>query len=89
MAGSKRVPAGTAMERTLARRGSPWHEVLGVLALVTALALWGVMLAGVAAPLGDALARLDGGGPGAPPACPVPPEAVASAAMPPLAHGCP
>ncbi len=91
MTGSERVPAGTAMERTLARRRSPWHEASGLLAaLLAALVLWGVVLAGVVAPLGDALARFDARSPApAPAACPVPRDAVASVAQPPLSRTCP
>jgi len=88
MTGSKRAPTGAGMERTLARRGSAWHGISGVLALAAALALWVVVIAGVAAPLSDALARLDAQRPDAPATCAVPPDAVASAVPPPSTRPC-
>jgi hypothetical protein len=70
----------------------------GLAAPAAALALWALVLAGVASPLGAALARLDATG-RAPPAapaglagrtpCPVPPGALASAAPRRDAERCP
>jgi hypothetical protein len=70
------------MERTAARRWSPWDEAGGLLALAAAVGLWAAVLAGVAAPLGGAHARLDARTPPAAPACATPPGALASAAQP-------
>ncbi len=79
--GARWTRAEVRMERTLARRGSPWEAVGGALPIVAALALWALMLAGVAAPLGDALAHLDRPSRPEPaqPACAVPPGALAAA----------
>ena len=48
------------------RRRRAWHELPGLLALVSALALWIVLATGVVAPLGEALARLRQGASAAP-----------------------
>jgi hypothetical protein len=84
------------MPLTRARRWNPWREVVGVLPLAVAVGLWVVVVAGVTAPLGDALARLEEPRPSdavahveepkpgtAPPACAIPPDAIASAVRPP------
>jgi uncharacterized iron-regulated membrane protein len=95
------------MPLTRARRWNPWREVVGVLPLAVAVGLWVVVVAGVTAPLGDALARLEAPRPSealahieepasdvlahveepkpgtAPPACAIPPDAIASAVRPP------
>jgi len=87
MGRTNRDLAGVELERTRARRGNAWSEAGLVAALAAAVALWVVVLAGVAAPLGSALARLDP--PPAPPGCAPPPEAVASAAAPSAVRRCP
>lgn len=91
MTGPKRTPAGSGMEQTRARRQSPWHEAAGLLvALAAAVGLWVLVVAGVAVPLGDALARLEAPRPPAPPACETPPHALASVARPaPAGPSCP
>jgi hypothetical protein len=76
---------GTGLERTRAQRGSGWEEAGLALALATAAALWVGVLAGIAAPLGGALARLEAHAPPAP-SCATPTGAIASAAP---ARGCP
>jgi hypothetical protein len=75
-----RAPAG--VERQSAARGWSFREEApGVVILAAALGLWVLVLAGIAAPLGDGLARLRGRAPeAAAPACPVPAGAIASAA---------
>lgn len=88
--GTKRSPAGGGtMERTAARRWSPWDEAGGLLALAASVGLWAAVLAEVVAPLGGALARLDARTPPAPPACATPKDALASAAQPRPAGPCP
>lgn len=58
MAGSNREAWGT-MERTRAIGSGRSNFVGGLLALSTALGLWAFVVAGIAAPLGDAVALLD------------------------------
>jgi hypothetical protein len=100
MDGTRWTRVGQETEGTAAERWRPWHEAGGALALVAALALWGVVLVGVMSPLGDALARLEGrGAPAAASAaapaaaqgaqpCAVPAGAVAVAAAPATGRRC-
>lgn len=82
-----RSPTGAELERTLARSGSGWQEAGLVAALAAAVALWIGVLAGIAAPLGGVLARLDAP-PRPAPSCETPPGALASA-TPPSPRPCP
>ena len=81
MIGTKRTHAVLETGRTARRRWNAWEDAGGLLPVVAALALWAWVLAGVMAPLGHALARLDAGREPAAPvlACPLPPDALASA----------
>ena len=81
MIGTKRSQGVLDAERTARRRWSVWKDAMGLLPVAAALALWVWVLAGVMAPLGHALARLDAGRESAAPAlaCPMPPGALASA----------
>ncbi len=79
-------PAGTIEQRM---GGSwRWQDAAGLAAPAVALALWALLLTGIAAPLGAALAQLDGANPPAsagiasPGPCPLPPGALASATPP-------
>ena len=80
-----RNPQGT---RTTAEGGWRWQDAAGLAAPAVALALWVLLLAGIAAPLGEALGRIDGARPptptraAAPEPCPLPAGALASAALP-------
>jgi hypothetical protein len=61
-------------------RRAAWEGAGGLLAIAAALALWAIVLAGVAAPLGQTLARLESARrEPAPLTCPVPEGALASA----------
>ncbi len=78
-----RTPAGTT-ERNA--RYWAWQDAAGLAAPAVAVALWALLVAGIAAPLGAALARIDGAHPPAAArtaaeACPVPPGALAAAAL--------
>ena len=81
-----RIPAGTTERK--GRRSWRWQDAGGLAAPLAALALWALVVAGVATPLGAALARIDARR--TPPAawvarpvpCPPPPGALASAARP-------
>ena len=70
---------GVERERAAARGSGLRHEAAGLLALAAALGLWVLVLAGIAAPLGEGLARLHAPAPAATPACPVPSGALAVA----------
>ncbi len=74
-----RTPPGVERGRWGLRR-SALDPVGALLPILAALALWAWVLAGVLAPLGGALARLDGGGPAPVPAgCPAPAAELAAA----------
>ncbi len=84
-------PAGTIAQT---KGGSwRWQDAAGLAAPAVALALWALLLTGIAAPLGAALARLDGANPpvpariASPEPCPLPPGALASA-TPPVRGSC-
>lgn len=80
--GTMGTPARVGMRRAPPRLRGTWDAAGVLAALVAAAALWVLVLAGVAAPLGDALARIDAAAArnAAPQACPVPAGALASAA---------
>lgn len=79
MDGSSTGPAAAGMERTARLRSGAWEHLGGILAIAAAAALWAAIAWAVAAPLGDALARIESREP--PPACAAPRDAVASAAV--------
>jgi hypothetical protein len=69
------------MQRTRTAVWNVREGVSGLVPILAALALWAWVLAGVLAPLGGALARLEAGREPAvaPASCPMPPGALASA----------
>lgn len=79
MSGTRPGSGQARMERTARRRGGAFEHAPGILAIAAAVALWAAFAAGVAAPLGDALSRIDARERAAPPACAPPEDAVASA----------
>ncbi len=75
-----RTSPGVERARAWAPRRNVLDPVGGLLPILVALALWAWLLAGVLAPLGDALSRIERGGAApAPVKCPMPPDGLASA----------
>ena len=82
MSGASRGPGWARMELTAGRRAGAFEHVGGILAIAAAAALWVAIASAVAAPLGDALARIEAREDRRePPACASPPDAVASAGL--------
>ncbi len=75
------------VERTWARRTGGWGDAAGLLPIAVALALWVIVVIGIAAPLGDAVARLDARSQ-PPPDCATPSNAIASATPAPPVVAC-
>ncbi len=89
LVGRRARGVGVAMERTREQRPSRWGEAAGLLPLAAAVALWALIVAGVVAPLGDALARIDARKPVVTPAaCAPPADAIASATRPLTSRPC-